>query len=101
MLGDLYTETKGELQGLRKSVAANDIGNVRALAHTIKGASANMMCYPLRDRAAVLEKHAAAAMKGDIEAKELVKLLSEGLDKLEDIFQEYESFLDAKGLLPS
>lgn len=78
------TDVPRQLNALRKSLAAGDVGEIRRCAHTLKGGSATIaaerlrpVCGAMEAAAAAGDVGAAAALLGDVEKQ--VSLLSETL----------------------
>uniref|UniRef100_A0A6V1QIJ8 HPt domain-containing protein n=2 Tax=Heterosigma akashiwo TaxID=2829 RepID=A0A6V1QIJ8_HETAK len=106
LLQDLSMETSGHFQTIQKAVdsltpedtAGDEADAIRRAAHSIKGASANLMCNKLRDAAQFLEKTGMQGVSGEIEGESFIELVTEGLATLQSEVKAFEEELAERGI---
>jgi len=88
LLGDLVTifldEAPKQIAELRQALATGDTATSERMAHSLKGAAANMSAMPLRDAAYACE--VAAREKGTEETASLLGALEQELSKAQQAF---------------
>lgn len=110
LLVDLWTESIGHLELLMDSVPARRFDVTRNIAHTIKGAAANLMCYGLRDAALLIERTAmrASTLSSEgtnpnappsAEKEALSRAIDTGLEALQAEVLKFKKYLQMKDLI--
>ena len=80
LMGMFAGECPHDIAEMRKSLEARDMGLLERLAHTIKGASANLAAGRVADAAFALEKQARTGEVGD--AEQLLQTLVSEINRL-------------------
>jgi two-component system sensor histidine kinase/response regulator len=83
----LIEDTPSRIEAIGRAIEQGDAETVRAQAHSLKGAAANLGAKPLQRAAAQLETDARESRSD---------LLSDGLDRVREEFSRFRTFVDAK-----
>lgn len=99
LLTDLYIELKDEMVKLKEMVAQDDGEECGNIGHAIKGASANLMAWSLKEAGFNMQivGRKYAQNKGDAEGK---KELAAAFNTLQAEVDRYRLFLVKQGLAP-
>ncbi|KAG5184987.1 Hpt domain protein [Tribonema minus] len=98
LLVDLWTESSSHLEELQSTVPARNITETRNIAHTMKGAAGNLMCFALHHACLTLEKTAHEGTS-TIPTEQLFEAMKDALVVIQGEMARFEEYLHKRALI--